>query len=100
LPNKLTYQSSAASDRFAVFSEIFYEKGWNATIDGEPANHIRVDYLLRGMTVPAGDHTIVFEFRPRSYYAGERVSLAGSLILLLVLVGAIVMEFRQKEKDQ
>lgn len=99
-PNKLTYSSSAASDRFVVFSEIFYEKGWKATIDGEPANHIRVDYLLRGMTVPAGDHTIVFEFRPGSYYAGERVSLAGSLILLLMLIGAIVMEFRQKEKDQ
>jgi uncharacterized membrane protein YfhO len=59
-----------------------------------------VDYLLRGMTVPAGDHTIVFEFRPRSYYGGERISLAGSLVLLLLLAGAIVKEFRLKEEDQ
>jgi hypothetical protein len=100
LPNKLTYTSSTGSERFAVFSEIFYDKGWKATVDGEPADHIRVDYLLRGMTVPAGEHTIVFEFRPRSYYGGERISLAGSLVLLLILAGAIIMEFRRKEEDQ
>ncbi|MDF1573015.1 MAG: YfhO family protein [Bacteroidales bacterium] len=100
LPNQLTYTSSAASERFAVFSEIFYDKGWKVTVDGEPADHIRVDYLLRGMTVPAGEHTIVFEFRPRSYYAGERISLAGSLVMLLMLAGAIIMEFRRKAEDQ
>jgi hypothetical protein len=100
LPNKLTYTASAAGDRFAVFSEIFYDKGWKATIDGEPADHIRVNYLLRGMTIPAGEHTIVFEFRPRSYYGGERISVAGSLVLLLMLAGAIAMEFRRKSEDQ
>jgi len=100
LPNKLTYTSSAASERFAVFSEIFYDKGWKVTVDGEPADHIRANYLLRGMTVPAGEHTIVFEFRPRSYYTGERISLAGSLVLLLMLAGAIIMEFRRKGEDQ
>lgn len=99
-PNKLTYRYSASSERFAVFSEIFYEKGWNAYIDGEPAEHIRVDYLLRGMVVPAGEHEVVFEFRPRSYYGGEGVSFAGSLILLLLLVGAIVKEFRLNKTDQ
>jgi uncharacterized membrane protein YfhO len=99
-PNKLTYRYTASSERFAVFSEIFYDKGWNAYIDGEPVEYIRVNYLLRGMAVPAGDHQVVFEFRPRSYYAGERVSLAGSLILLLLLVGAIVKEFRDNKTDQ
>lgn len=100
LPNKLTYKSTTSADRFAVFSEIYYEKGWEATIDGEEATHIRVDYLLRGMEIPAGEHTVVFEFKPKSYYAGEKVSYAGSIILLLLLAGAIFLEFRKGKKAE
>ncbi|MFC2089957.1 YfhO family protein [Bacteroidota bacterium] len=97
-PNKLTYESSSNAERLAVFSEIYYEKGWEATIDGELADHIRVDYLLRGLLVPEGEHTIVFEFKPRSYYMGEKVSYAGSALLILFLMGVLFLEFR-KRKD-
>jgi len=95
LPNKLTYSSSSSNERLAVFSEIFYEKGWKATIDGQEADIIRVDYLLRGLVIPAGEHTIVFEFRPSSYYTGEKISLAGSLLLLLLFAGAVYLETKK-----
>lgn len=87
-PNLLTYESSLAADRIAVFSEIYYPHGWEAFVDGKPAEHFRTDYVLRGMVVPAGKHTITFKFEPRSYKTGNRVSLASSLILILVLAWA------------
>ncbi len=99
LPNKLNYVSSTASRRLAVFSEIYYEKGWEASIDGEPADLLRVDYLLRGIMVPEGEHTIVFEFRPRSYYFGEKISYAGSVILILLLAGALYLELKGGKKE-
>lgn len=87
-PNLLTYESSLAADRLAVFSEIYYPHGWEAFVDGKPSEHFRTDYVLRGMVVPAGKHTITFKFEPRSYKTGNRVSLASSLILILVLAWA------------
>ena len=71
-----------------VFSEIYYEgsgNDWQAYIDGEPVEHIRVNYTLRGMKVPAGRHDIVFEFKPKSFYAGQKVNMAGSGLLLLLI---------------
>ena len=65
LNDKLTYQFSAKSNQFAVFSEIYYDKGWNVTVDGQPADYVRVDYCLRGMAIPAGDHRIDFRFERR-----------------------------------
>lgn len=87
-PNLLTYESSLGDDRIAVFSEIYYPHGWKAFVDGKPAEHFRTDYVLRGMVVPAGNHTVTFKFEPKSYKTGNRVSLASSLILLLVLAWA------------
>jgi uncharacterized membrane protein YfhO len=96
-PNKLTYKANCGADRLAVFSEIFYDKGWEASIDGEAADHIRVDYLLRGLVVPEGEHTVVFTFKPKTYYRGEKISYAGSIALLLFLLGAVYMELRRKD---
>jgi hypothetical protein len=98
-PNKMTYQSSASGKRLAVFSEIYYDKGWMASIDGEAADHFRVNYLLRGMEIPAGEHTIVFEFKPKSYYRGEKISYAGSILLILLFVGGVYLEFRRKKEE-
>lgn len=95
-PNKLTYKSNSATDQFAVFSEIYYPKGWNAYIDGEPAAHFRVDYVLRGMIIPAGEHTIEFVFEPKVYTVGESVSLISSIILILLIVGGAWLEIRKK----
>lgn len=88
-PDKLTYQSNTSSEQLAVFSEVWYgpDKGWNAYIDGEPVDHIRVNYLLRALRVPAGQHTITFEFEPGVYKAGVAISLISSLIIILGVLG-------------
>lgn len=98
--DKLTYEFNAATNQFAVFSEIYYDKGWDVFLDGNKADYCRVDYVLRGMAVPAGKHTIVFRFEPKSFATGNAISTWSSLILYLLLIGAIVIEFRKKKKVQ
>lgn len=86
-PKYMEY-SFEGGDAFVVFSEIYYEgsgNDWQAYLDGAPIDHIRVNYTLRGIKVPAGKHEIVFEFKPDSYYTGKKVNMAGSAILLLLL---------------
>jgi len=99
-PNHLTYESEAANEQLAVFSEIYYNdnKGWKAYVDGEQASHFRVNYVLRAMRVPAGKHKIEFRFQPVMYSAGSRISLASSIIMLLLLAGAVYFEIRKKSK--
>ena len=63
-PNRLTYKSNTNSEQMAVFSEIYYQPGWISYIDGKEVPHFRTDWILRGLIVPAGEHTIVFEFKP------------------------------------
>ncbi|MBC6608571.1 YfhO family protein [Hymenobacter sp. BT188] len=86
-PDALKYQANAAQDGFVVFSEIYYKDGWNAYIDGKLVPHIRANYVLRAMPVPAGQHTIEFKFAPQSYAIGNTVSLVSSIILILGLIG-------------
>jgi len=88
-PNKLAYTSKTASEQLAIFSEIYYQPGWNATIDGQPAEHFRADWILRAMRIPAGEHKIVFEFRPQGYITASYVSTFSSFIILLLLIAAI-----------
>jgi hypothetical protein len=84
-PNYLKYSSNSINDGIVIFSEIYYEKGWNAYVDGKSAPHFRANYVLRGMQVPAGQHTIEFKFEPKTYKSGENISLASSILLLLLL---------------
>ena len=96
-PNHLIYETSKLkSDQLAVFSEIYYNKGWNAYIDGQAKPYLRANYVLRAMVIPAGAHKIEFKFEPRSYLTGEKVSLAGSVLLLLIIATALYFEFRKK----
>ena len=88
-PNRLTYKTKANTEQLAVFSEIYYAPGWQATIDGQPADHFRADWILRAMRVPAGEHTIVFEFRPQAYVTAAYVTSYSSFLILLMLVGAV-----------
>jgi hypothetical protein len=96
-PDELKYRYNATHDGLVVFSEIYYADGWQAFIDGKPVPHIRADYVLRALQVPAGAHTIEFRFEPKSYAVGNGVSLAASIALLLVLVGVVVYAARRKE---
>ncbi len=98
-PDALKYRANAAQDGLVVFSEIYYADGWQAYLDGKPVPHFRVDYVLRALAVPAGAHTIEFKFEPKSYAVGNGVSLGASVVLLLVLVGAVVYVVRRKERS-
>lgn len=92
-PNRLTYTSNASQDALAVFSEIWYgpNKGWQAYIDNQPVDHIRANYVLRALKVPAGQHEIVFQFEPKSYQTGTWIANISSILLLLALLAYIGM---------
>jgi len=93
-PNHLQYQSNTQKDQLVVFSEIYYDKGWNAYVDDEMLPHFRVNYVLRGMIVPAGEHKIDFKFEPKVYYVGEKISFASSLLVILLVLGYAIFEIR------
>lgn len=95
-PDHMIYESSSSIPQVAVFSEIYYNKGWTMQIDGVEKPYFRVDYLLRAASIPAGKHKIEFNFHPASYYTGEKISLAGSVLLVLVLCGAVYTETKNK----
>jgi uncharacterized membrane protein YfhO len=88
-PNYMKYESASSADGFAVFSEIYYPKGWKATIDGKETEIMRADYVLRALHVPAGKHVIEFSFRPDAYYVGNKVTQASSWLMVLVLLGSL-----------
>ncbi len=97
-PNYLKYHSKATNSRLVVFSEIYYPKGWNAYIDGQLAEYMRANYVLRAMVVPAGEHTLEWRFEPTSFKVGNAVSHASSALLLLLCLGAIVQWFIKQNK--
>ncbi|MEO8933728.1 MAG: YfhO family protein, partial [Xanthomarina sp.] len=97
-PNYIKYKSLSAVDGFAVFSEIYYKNGWNAYIDGELTPHARVNYVLRGMHVPAGKHEIEFKFEPQVIKTGSTIALASSILFVLLLFGGLFYNFK-KEKE-
>ncbi len=104
-PNKLVYKSNSTSDQMAVFSEVWYNpgvgKGWQAYIDGQAVDHIRANYILRALKVPAGEHEIVFEFKPGFFQTGEMISLGSSGIVILLGLAWFGMKFmKRKENDQ
>jgi len=96
--NHLTYESNSPSGGLAVFSEIYYAKGWNAYLDGREVPHFRANYILRAMEVPAGKHSIEFKFEPAIYHTTESIAMASSLLLILLLAGWVFMEFRKTKK--
>jgi len=91
------YDYNAATPQFAVFSEIYYDKGWNVYVDGNKSDYVRVNYVLRGMSLPAGKHTIEFIFEPESYKRGNTISLWATIIGYLALIAALVMDIRKKK---
>ncbi len=96
-PNNLTYEVKSSKGGVVVFSEIYYP-GWTATIDGEPAELGRVDYILRALSVKPGNHKVVLDFHPASLQKTESVAYAGYVVLLLLVVAGIFMEKRKKKE--
>ena len=91
----ITYESSAGGDRVAVFSEIYY-KDWKVTVDGNPADFFKANYVLRAMVVPAGKHTIEFKFQPAVFFTGRTISDISVWLLMLILLACIVYYARKK----
>lgn len=97
-PNYLKYEYSSPEEAVAVFSEIYYDRGWTAWVDGEQAPAFRADYVLRAMRLPAGRHTVEWRFRAPRWEAVEGVTLACSLLILLGAAAALIHCFRKKKE--
>jgi hypothetical protein len=97
-PNDLVYTYRTKQNGFAVFSEIYYPKGWNAYLDGKLTDHFRVNYVLRAMILPAGEHKVEFKFEPAVYFVGEKISFVSSLFLIALIVLAGLFEIRKATK--
>ena len=93
-PNRLVYKVSTPKDGVVVFSEVYYP-GWQATIDGQPVDIARADYILRAMNVPAGEHTIEMWFNPQSIHVTESIAYVA---LALLLVGVMILVWTKRNK--
>ncbi len=101
-PNFLKYTSTNMKDGFAVFSEMYYPKGWKVALDGNEVEHYEVNYALRGMKVPSGQHEIVFSFEPEVVKTGSTITLASSVLLGLLILAGMVFSFigtKRKAED-
>ena len=97
-PNRLTYETNNAQDGIAVFSEIYYPDGWHVTIDGQPAELARADYILRTMYVPAGQHTIEMRFDPTSLHVTEGIAYGALALLVIGIIVAVLITKRKYVK--
>ncbi|MFA5325156.1 MAG: YfhO family protein [Bacteroidales bacterium] len=100
-PDALEYRTSSNVNKTAVFSEIYYPYGWNAYIDNVPTKHFRVNYVLRALNIPAGDHIVKFEFRPDSIYKGDKISIVFIIIMygiVLFFIGYSIYRYNKKRK--
>tara|TARA_B100001142_G_scaffold146086_1_gene147046 strand:- start:5814 stop:8249 length:2436 start_codon:yes stop_codon:yes gene_type:complete len=97
-PNKIIYRSENQKKSFLVFSEIYYPHGWKVLINGKESKLIRVNYILRGLELSPGNHTIEMKFEPKAYMIGDKVILASNYILLILLISIIFIEIKKNRK--
>lgn len=98
-PNDLIYDFSSKSDQVAVFSEIYYDKGWNAYINGKIVPYVRANYLLRAMPLKAGNYKIEYKFEPKSYVTGNSIALISSLLLIMSMIGYVFLQWKKTKKS-
>jgi len=97
-PEHIIYETTTDSPQLAVFSEVYYPKGWNAYINGKPSDYYRANYVLRAMTVPAGNNKIEFKFEPQVIKTGTTITLASSILFLLLAIASGWFYFRKKKE--
>ena len=96
-PYHMIYKTSNFESSFLVFSEIFYPKGWEVYVNNKPSNFVRVNYILRGLEIPAGENTIEIKFKPNSYVYGNLITKYSSLILILLIPIILLFEYNRKK---
>ncbi len=96
-PNHLVYESSTDTPQLAIFSEVYYPKGWNAYVDDQLAEYFRADYVLRAMQIPIGTHKIEFKFEPQVVATGSKITLASSILFVFLLLGGIYFNSRKQK---
>jgi hypothetical protein len=94
----INYRFSSAFPSFAVFSEVYYAEGWNVYIDGVKSNYVKTDYILRGMSIPPGNHEIQFRFEPKTFTTGRTISIIANILVALLIIGTIVFYIRKKKE--
>ena len=99
-PGKLTYDFKSGQDQLVVFSEIWTQRGWKMTVDGQEHPLLRANYLLRSALIPAGEHQIKMDYAPKAWKTGNTIQFVCSLLLLLGLVAALVLTFKAKKKTE
>jgi hypothetical protein len=95
--DKITYAFNAATPQFAVLSEIYYNRGWNAYIDGQKTYYAKVNYALRGIALPAGKHTVEFKFEPNAYYTGNTISFWCTILIYLTIIATLIFWFKKNK---
>jgi hypothetical protein len=95
----INYSSKSNTNQFAVFSEVYYDRGWKAYIDNKEVPIVRTDYVLRGLAVPAGNHSIRFEFKPASFYDSETIEIIASAIVWLLLAVTVFLIIKRKSNQ-
>ena len=95
----ITYSFNAATNQFAVFSEVYYDAGWKAWIDGKAAPIVKADYVLRGLAVSPGNHSIVFKFEPQGYIKGRKITSIFTYLLIALVAIGIFMEWRNMKQQ-
>ncbi|MFZ9388617.1 MAG: hypothetical protein ACO25B_12125, partial [Chitinophagaceae bacterium] len=94
--DEVEYDAHCNGPQFAVFSEVYYPLGWNVYLDGKKAEYLNVNYILRGMSLPAGDHKIRFVFEPESVKQGKNIMFMASIAVLIAFLGGLFMHYRKK----
>jgi hypothetical protein len=98
-PDTIEYEAYCAGSEFAVFSEIYYPKGWNAYVNDQQVDYQNVNYVLRGLSLPAGQHKIRFVFEPASFKNGVSIMYASSFLIVLITLGGLVMAWNKKQES-
>lgn len=98
-PNHLSYVAENPNAGVAVFSEMYYSNGWNAYIDGRLVDHFKVNYVLRALKIPEGNHTIEFKFEPKVVALGSKITLGSTILLGLVLLGGLGFSLWKARKE-
>ena len=100
LPNQLIYEYSTDQKQLVVFSEIFYDQGWKAYIDGNEIPYFKVNYILRGMELPAGEGELIFKFEPATYAISEKITWLGSILIVILLVGGGYFKWKHSRNSE